>query len=123
MFLLESLKRRGLKITVLDSPEFTAVVRPLTSWSAFIKQRMRWAGKAPKYTDPDILRCGAMVLLLNLLQIVCPLVLLVKFPLEFRLIRQRDASVAFSTALLLELLYPFYMLLSLLGGLFRIRRW
>jgi hypothetical protein len=43
--------------------------------------------------------------------------------LEFRLIRQRDASVAFSTALLLELLYPFYMLLSLLGGLFRIRRW
>ena len=123
MFLLESFKRRGLKITVLDSPEFTAVVRPLTSWSAFIKQRMRWAGKAPKYTDPDILRCGAMVLLLNLLQIICPLVLLVKFPLEFRLIRQRDASVAFSTALLLELLYPFYMLLSLLGGLFRIRRW
>ena len=83
MFLLESFKRRGLKIAVSESEELTAIVRPHTSWRAFFRQRMRWAGKAPKYTDKDILRCGAMVLGMNLLQLICPLVLLVKFLIRY----------------------------------------
>ena len=119
MFLLESFKRRGLKISVNESKEFTAIVRPHTDWRAFWKQRMRWAGKAPKYTDKDILRCGAVVLGMNLLQLVCPLVLVVKFPIEYRLIRRRDKSVSFWTALLLEVVYPIYILYTLIGGLFR----
>jgi len=119
---LESFKRRGLSIAVLDEPEFNAIVRPQTSWRAFFKQRMRWAGKAPKYTDKDILTCGAIILIANLLQLVCPLVLLVKFPIEYRLIKKRDASVAFLTALLIEILYPIYTLISIVGGLFR-RQW
>ena len=119
MFLLESFKRRGLKIAVSESEELTAIVRPHTSWKAFFRQRMRWAGKAPKYKDKDILRCGAIVLGMNLLQLVCPLVLLVKFPIEYRLIRRRDKSVSFGTALLLEVVYPIYILYTLIGGLFR----
>ena len=119
MFLLESFKRRGLKLAVLDDPRFEAIVRPHTSWRAFFHQRMRWAGKAPKYKDTDILRCGAIVLGMNLLQLVCPLVLLVKFPIEYRLIRRRDKSVSFGTALLLEVVYPIYILYTLIGGLFR----
>ena len=122
MFLLESFKRRGLKIAVLDDPRFEAIVRPHTSWRTFFHQRMRWAGKAPKYTDKDILHCGAIVLDMNLLQLVCPLVLLVKFPIEYRLIRRRDKSVSFGTALLLEVVYPIYILYTLIGGLFR-KRW
>ena len=122
MFLLESFKRRGLKIAVLDDSRFEAIVRPHTSWRAFFRQRMRWAGKAPKYTDKDILRCGAIVLGANLLQLVCPLVLLVKFPVEYRLIKKREPSVSLWTALLLEILYPFYILLSIVGGLLR-RGW
>ena len=122
MFLLESFKRRGLKIAVCESEELTAIVRPHTSWNSFWKQRMRWAGKAPKYTDKDILRCGAIVLFANLLQLVCPLVLLVKFPIEYTLIKKRDASVSLFTALLLEILYPFYTLISIVGGIFR-RQW
>jgi cellulose synthase/poly-beta-1,6-N-acetylglucosamine synthase-like glycosyltransferase len=122
MFLLESFKRRGLKIAVCENEELTAIVRPHTSWRAFFLQRMRWAGKAPKYTDKDILRCGAIVLLANLLQLVCPLVLLVKFPIEYTLIKKRDASVSLFTALLLEILYPFYTLISIVGGIFR-RQW
>ena len=122
MFLLESFKRRGLKIGVLDSPHFEAIVRPHTSWRAFLKQRMRWAGKAPKYTDRDIIRCGATILIANLLQLLCPLILLVKFPIEYHLMRKRDQSIAFVIAILLELLYPFYMLLCLIGGLMR-RKW
>lgn len=122
MFLLESFKRRGLKIAVSESEELTAIVRPHTDWHAFWKQRMRWAGKAPKYTDKDILCCGAIVLIANMIQVLCPVVLLVKFPIEYHLIKKRDKSVGFGTALLLEVVYPFYMLICLIGGLFR-RRW
>ena len=122
MFLLESFKRRGLKIAVSESEELTAIVRPHTSWRAFFRQRMRWAGKAPKYTDKDILCCGAVVLGTNLLQLICPLVLLVKFPIEYCLIKRRDKSVSFWTALLLEVIYPIYILYTLIGGLFR-KRW
>ena len=122
MFLLESFKRRGLKIAVSESEELTAIVCPHTSWRAFFRQRMRWAGKAPKYTDKDILRCGAVVLGMNLLQLICPLVLLVKFPIEYRLIKRRNKSISFWTALVLEVVYPIYILYTLIGGLFR-KRW
>lgn len=122
MFLLESFKRRGLKIAVSESEELTAIVRPHTEWSAFWKQRMRWAGKAPKYTDKDILCCGAIVLIANVIQVLCPVALIVKFPIEYHLIKKRDKSVGFGTALLLEVVYPFYILICLIGGLFR-RRW
>ena len=122
MFLLESFKRRDLKIAVSEREELTAIVRPHTEWCAFWKQRMRWAGKAPKYTDRDILCCGAVVLGMNLLQLVCPLVLLVKFPIEYHLIKKRDKSVSFFTALALEIVYPIYMLICVVGGLIR-KRW
>ena len=122
MFLLESFKRRGLNVAVLDDPQFEAIVRPHTSWRAFLHQRMRWAGKAPKYTDKDILRCGAMVVLANFLQLLCPLVFIIKFPIEYRLIKKRDASVSLFTALVLGICYPLYLFVSLIGGLFR-RQW
>ena len=143
MFLLEAMKKRGYKIAVIDEPDFTAVVRPQTTWRAFFRQRMRWAGKAPKYTDPDIIRCGALIVAANLLQLLCPLIILIKFPIEYGLIRQREAlytvhhtpytvlhtpytkepRTPWYVALLLEILYPFYILLSLLGGLFRQKKW
>ena len=122
MFLLESFKRRGLRVAVQDDVRYTAAVRPETSWRAFWRQRMRWAGKAPHYTDPDIIRCGMAVATANVLQVVCPVVLLLKFPVEYRLIKKRDPEVSLFTALLLELLYPWYMLVSLVGGLLR-RSW
>ncbi len=122
MFLLESFKRRGLNIAVSESEELTAIVRPHTEWRAFFCQRMRWAGKAPKYTDKDILCCGAIILTVNLLQLICPLVLFIKFPFEYCLIRRRDKSVSFWTVLLLEIVYPIYILYTLIGGLFR-KRW
>lgn len=122
MFLLESFKHHHLRITVADTPALTAIVRPITSWRQFLHQRMRWAGKAPHYTDSDIIRCGALIASVNILQLICPPILLIKFPIEYRLIRKRDPHVSFFIALLLELLYPFYMLLSLFGGLFR-KQW
>ena len=163
MFLLEAMKRRGYKVGVIDEPEFTAVVRSETSWRAFFRQRMRWAGKAAHYTDPDIRRCGALVAAANILQLLCPPIILIKFPFEYALIRRRQSQIPnhqspitrsvlpinggrpcplrreglnqspitnhqspitnFLTALLLELLYPFYLLICLVGGLFRKKKW
>ena len=130
MFLLEAMKRRGKKIAVIDEPDYAAVVRPVPTWRAFFRQRMRWAGKAPKYTDKDILRCGALVVAANILQLLCPLIILIKFPIEYNLVKKRLPSPPSEgrpggvlVVLLLEILYPFYLLLSLLGGLFRQKKW
>ena len=119
MFLLEAVKRRGYKINVIDEPAYTAIVRPLTSWKAFFRQRMRWAGKAPKYKDRDIIRCGRLVAVANILQLLCPLIILIKFPIEWSLIKSREPQTKWYIALLLEILYPFYLLICLIGGLFR----
>ena len=119
MFLLEAAKRHGFKIGVIDEPDYTAIVRPQNTWRAFFHQRMRWAGKAPHYTDKDIRRCGALVLMANLLQILCPPIILIKFPIEYSLIKKREPQTSWPVALLLEILYPFYLWISLLGGLFR----
>lgn len=119
MFLLEAIKRHGYKISVIDEPAYTAIVHPLTSWKAFFRQRMRWAGKAPKYTDRDIIRCGRLVALTNILQLLCPLIILVKFPIEYSLIKKREPQTSWFVALLLEIVYPFYLLICLIGGLFR----
>ena len=119
MFLLEAAKRHGFKIGVIDEPDYTAIVRPQNTWRAFFYLRMRWAGKAPHYTDKDIRRCGALVLMANLLQILCPPIILIKFPIEYSLIKKREPQTLWPVALLLEILYPFYLLISLLGGLFR----
>ncbi len=119
MFLLEAAKRHGYKVTAIDKSDYTAIVRPLTSWRAFFRQRMRWAGKAPKYTDRDIIRCGRIVAVANIFQILCPLIILVKFPIEYNLIKAREPQTKWYVALLLEILYPFYLLICLIGGLFR----
>ena len=123
MFLLEAVKRHGYRIGVIDAPEYTAVVRPISTWRAFFRQRMRWAGKAPHYTDRDIRRCGAFIVSANILQLLCPPILLIKFPIEYCLIHKRDPHISWPIALLLELLYPFYLLVCLIGGLCRPHTW
>ena len=134
MFLLESFKRRGLCIDVADAPEYEAAVRPQPTLRTLLRQRMRWAGKAPTYRDRNIRYCGIAVVAANLLQVFCPPVLLIKFPVEYHLIRTRQQARAaqkpalaqgqssypqspFLVILLLEVLYPFYMLICLIGGL------
>lgn len=123
MFLLEAAKRRGYRITAIDHPDFTAIVRPQTTWKAFLRQRMRWAGKAPHYTDPDIRRYGALIVGANIAQILFFPIILIKFPIEYRLIKKREPQTSWLVALLLEILYPIYMLVAFFGGLARPNRW
>lgn len=133
MFLLESFKRRGLKVATIsrlcegqlterqrvELQAFCAVVRPERSWRTLLRQRMRWAGKAPAYKDRDIVACGIAIALANGLQLVFPPLVLVKFPIEFALIRRNDPSISVGVAFLLELVYPIYMLICLIGGVVR----
>lgn len=123
MFLLEAAKRRGYTISVIDEPDYTAIVRPLTSWRAFLRQRMRWAGKAPHYTDRDIRRYGAIIVAANLAQLLFFPIILIKFPIEYGLIKNREPRTPWYVALLLEILYPIYMLVAFFGGLVRTNRW
>ncbi len=132
MFLLESFKRKGLRIKALYQPEYIATIQPQYTWKAFFHQRMRWAGKAPKYTDFDILLCGALTMLANLLVMFCPLFVCIKYPLDVYILHHAKHynltphNLSFSTALwalLLAIVYPWYMLICLIGGLIRQQKW
>ncbi len=132
MFLLEAVKRKGYTVGVIDEEEYTAVVRPMTNWKAFWRQRMRWAGKAPHYTDKDILDYGKFIVVANVLQILFFPIILIKFPYEYSLIKARmnknhQSQITnhklFLTALLLEILYPFYLLICLIGGMNNKKEW
>ena len=132
MFLLEAVKRKGYRIGVIDEEEYTAVVRPMTNWKAFWRQRMRWAGKAPHYTDKDILDYGKFIVVANVLQLLFFPIIFIKFPYEYGLIKARmnknhQSQITnhklFLTALLLEILYPFYLLICLIGGMNNKKEW
>ena len=132
MFLLEAVKRKGYRIGVIDEEEYTAVVRPMTNWKAFWRQRMRWAGKAPHYTDKDILDYGKFIVVANVLQLLFFPIILIKFPYEYGLIKARMSKnfkfqisnfKLFLIALLLEILYPFYLLICLIGGMNNKKEW
>ena len=132
MFLLEAVKRKGYTVGVIDEEEYTAVVRPATNWKAFWRQRMRWAGKAPHYTDKDILDYGKFIVVANVLQLLFFPIILIKFPYEYGLIKTRmnknhQSQITnhklFLTALLLEILYPFYLLICLIGGMNNKKEW
>lgn len=125
MFLLESMKRRRCRIGSAYEPVLT--ICPCLSLKQLFRQRMRWAGKAPHYTDRDILLCGIIVILANLLAWLPP-VFLAKYAIDLWLICRAErfgfhlphkAGYAF----LLSLVYPPYMLICLLGGLLRQHRW
>ena len=121
MFLLEYCKRTGRRIAVTDADNMTATVTARPTLRDLLRQRMRWAGKAPHYTDPDIRRAGALVTVAIVLQLLCPPLVLIYLPWECSLIRgQRFAPLE---VLLLALVYPYYALIALIGGLLHPKRW
>ena len=121
MFLLEYCKRTHRSIAVSDAYTMTAVVTALPTMRDLFRQRMRWAGKAPRYADHDIRLYGLLVTLALVQQIVFPPVVLLYLPFEYMLIRGKGFSVL--EVLLLAIVYPYYAILSLIGGLLHPQRW
>lgn len=121
MFLLEYCKRTGRKIAVCDADNMTATVTAQPTLRALLRQRARWAGKAPHYCDRDIRLYGALVTLAIMLQLVCPPVVLLYLPWECSLIRGKGFAPL--EVLLLALIYPYYALIALISGLLHPKRW
>lgn len=121
MFLLEYCKRTGRRIAVTDADAMTATVTAKPTLRDLLRQRMRWAGKAPHYTDRDIRRYGALVTLAILFQLLCPPMVLLYLPWQYSLIRGQHFAPL--EVLLLALVYPYYALIALIGGLLHPRRW
>lgn len=67
VFLLHKMKAAGTKISFTAQPETIATTRPAPSVGAFLRQRMRWGGKATGYTDADSLIVAALVTLESVL--------------------------------------------------------
>lgn len=121
MFLLEYCKRTGKRIGVSDAPEMTATITAQASLRGLLRQRARWAGKAPRYTDSDIRRFGALVTLALVLQFICPPMVLIYLPWECSLIRSKGYAPL--EVLLLAIIYPYYALIALVSGLLHPHRW
>lgn len=122
MFLLESFKRRGLLIDVLALP---VDIAPQPTLRSLLRQRMRWAGKAPRYRDDDTRRCGMAVVLINVLSVVCPPLWILKLSAEISLLRYAckkypmllvSGKMNYMETILLSIIYPWYMLICLAGG-------
>lgn len=121
MFLLEHCKRAGSLIAASDAPELTATITAQPTLRALLRQRARWAGKAPHYTDRDIRRYGAMVTLAIVLQLIFPPMVLLYLPWECALVRGKGFAPL--DILLLAILYPYYALIALISGLLHPQRW
>ncbi len=131
MFLLEAMKAAGYRIKAINVEKYTTVCYAEPTLKGLLRQRMRWAGKAPHYTDRDIWNAGSLTILSNLLAVACPLWLLGKWIVDTRMIRKHNRAnnnPAINTkktakfcleTLLLTVIYPWYMLICLIGGLFR----
>lgn len=121
MFLLEYCKRTGRTIAVCDADDMTATVTAQPTLCALLRQRARWAGKAPHYTDRDIRCYGALVTIALVLQFICPPMVLLYLPFECSLIRGKGFAPL--EILLLAIIYPYYALIALIGGLLHPKRW
>ena len=127
MFLLESFKRRSFTVSVLSSP-FIAHISPEPTLRALLRQRMRWAGKAAHYTDKDIVLCGIVVAISNILAVSVPPFFILKFAFDWYLISRGkrygiQSKHTGRRAFLLSLIYPWYMLICIVGGFFNPQRW
>ena len=121
MFLLEYCKRTGRTIAACQDERMTATVTAQPTLHDLLRQRARWAGKAPHYTDSDIRRCGALVTLAIVMQILCPPIVLLYLPWEYSLVRGKGFSPI--EVLLLAVVYPYYALIALISGLLHPKRW
>jgi cellulose synthase/poly-beta-1,6-N-acetylglucosamine synthase-like glycosyltransferase len=134
-FLMHKVYQRDPRsVRFLKSNQAIVVTRPLHDISDFINQRRRWSSKwegykslAPKFLALFIFVTNLTVLggiLFSILGYIAPTtvtgILLVKLLLEFLLLalgmKFFGQKIQLKIFLILELLYPFYVLIFALGG-------
>ena len=124
MFLLEATLRLKGAVRALKCASATVGIQGESRLGAFFSQRARWAGKAPRYSQPTILFSAVVVALMQVVAVVVlfgapfyPFLLclfLCKFAVDACLVGQvmayrKKRKYLFGFPLL-SLLYPFYVI-------------
>jgi poly-beta-1,6-N-acetyl-D-glucosamine synthase len=141
VFLLHYLKKTGALISWLESEDATVHTTPSADIKSFIKQRTRWASKAGSYNDVSTIFTGISVLLLSL-SIISSLILtifnssflpiaiylfVIKSIPDIIIIHNRSKMCKKEKLLwyfpLVQLIYPFYVFISVFTGIFKKKRW
>lgn len=127
MFMLHSFKRQGLKIDFLKSPAATLEIQPSTTLKSLFAQRARWAGKAGRYTDRTTIKVALAVLAANLTVILFPPFVVIKWIIDLTLLWTSQRFFGFQHALLksllLSIVYPLYILTTLIIIPFSKNKW
>jgi len=133
MFLMEYAKSKKVAIAYVKSKEAMASTRAV-AWSHFWHQRFRWTSKSNAYQDLDVIISALVVLLTNLSLLVLPfislkvafIVLMGKLGVDLLLLALSAPFFGHRQlvplTILLTPIYPLYVFVASVGGLFN-RRW
>jgi len=137
VFLLHALKKQNANIHFLKSEQAIVFTKACTTISSFFKQRIRWSSKSTRYSDFYTILVAAIVLLISLLQvnffvysfvnssylISWGIITGIKLAIDTLFLLQ--TSLFFGqkntakTYLMLAVIYPFYIVLTALYGIFQ----
>lgn len=134
MFMMHSFKKQHLHIYFLKLDKALAQTQASPNLKAFLRQRGRWTSKAGKYTDADTILVALLILLINICLLVLPImaifsawiapIWLAVFGGKWLLDGIFLSSIRnffglrhlFVYSLALSVVYPFYVLASIIGG-------
>ncbi len=141
MFLLEWMKQNKKKISWLKSKDVIVRTSSPKNMKQFMSQRSRWISKSGGYRDPDLIAYSLLVFAVNLIMpailfaaisipVFRPLFVVwfaVKTIVDYSLIRSGysffNTSVSLPEFILMQFLYPFYMILISASALFSPAKW
>ena len=142
VFLLHSAKRKkGFRISYLQGEGGLVYTQPTKSVKAFLNQRARWASKSTKYTDVTAITVGFIVLLFNLTlvllmflsfwNIIYLKMLAIGFVVKsvadilllFPYLRRYQKLSLLNVFVLLQLVYPIYIVVAFGMASFTNNRW
>lgn len=136
VFLLQSIKKRGGVVRFLKSESAFVVTKAASSISDFIKQRGRWAAKAPAYTDWQLIFTACIVLSISALLLSLTILALYDttflplLTIAFSVKLLADTTFLYSIhnffqlqnvwfySILLSIVYPFYIVFVAVFALF-----
>ncbi|HCC70507.1 MAG TPA: hypothetical protein DEQ09_05080 [Bacteroidales bacterium] len=136
IFLMENFRQQGKSISWIGSADSTVLTYGPDSIRSFLKQRIRWTSKSPFYKDPFLLGISSIVFLTNLavsivftVSLFIPslwvvylsMIILKSIPDMLMLITisvKRHKAGLLSLFLPAQFLYPFYVAITGLAGIF-----
>jgi poly-beta-1,6-N-acetyl-D-glucosamine synthase len=132
VLLLRSLLREGNSgIAFADQPEACVFTHPVSTWSAWFNQRLRWAGKTGHFREPRrmVLSCWLLIQLflpLILLPVYWPIAVLIPFveyPFLLKTAAHFKRSFYIGDWFFFRLIYPLFVIALIPASLFLKTTW